>query len=396
MKNIFIGPSVRSGGSLLNRLFDSHSDVLSYPFEFYLPIDEALHVSQMHRGQRKNIQNFPSLEVSKSMRYESFGFSSDQKKCQFGKRFLGDRFKGKNTGLSITSELDHELFISELDGFDWSSYTATSALNHIHASFSKSWQSGQFSNKSFSVFHSGNGLLADVEQYLNESEDNFFIQPIRSVRGYLASEKRKVVNQVILSTPLLGRIPFMKKMDSVITGRFVEQILTNWLITVTRSFILKRKLGDRYIVYKHEDLVQNPESIMDKICDSIGLEYNESLLNPSIIGVPWRGNSMLGLQSGISKSLLNERHVFKESEEALIKKYCGAINAFLDDVNGDLVDYDGLDQDLLFDYAHQEKYYSDRDKTALYFSGMYERWAYDSLSSVIKRYLKTKGDTYFL
>lgn len=35
MINIFIGPTVRSGGSLLNRLFDHHPDVAAYPFELF-------------------------------------------------------------------------------------------------------------------------------------------------------------------------------------------------------------------------------------------------------------------------------------------------------------------------------------------------------------------------
>ena len=57
MKNIFIGPSVRNGGSLINRLFDHHPDVGAYPMELLLPMDPILHPSLAERGQKKNIQN---------------------------------------------------------------------------------------------------------------------------------------------------------------------------------------------------------------------------------------------------------------------------------------------------------------------------------------------------
>ena len=58
MKNIFIGPSVRNGGSLINRLFDHHPDVGAYPMELLLPMDSSLHPTLAERGQKKNIQNY--------------------------------------------------------------------------------------------------------------------------------------------------------------------------------------------------------------------------------------------------------------------------------------------------------------------------------------------------
>ena len=43
LKNIFIGSINRSGGSLLARLFDGHSQIVSYPLELGFPHNNAFY-----------------------------------------------------------------------------------------------------------------------------------------------------------------------------------------------------------------------------------------------------------------------------------------------------------------------------------------------------------------
>jgi len=244
--------------------------------------------------------------------------------------------------------------------------------------------------------HSGNGLMADIEKNLHEFQDSYFIQPIRDVRGYLSSEKKKVIRQ-LMGRGFIGR--HVDLPDWVLKryyGRFFETTLVNWLITLTRSVILKERIGDKYIVYRHEDLVNDTESIMNSIANSIGLEFNDTLLTPTVAHVDWQGNSMYGKQTGINPNLAKVRDVFNSVEVELINKYCGKIIDYMSNLDIGLVDYSGLDRSILLDYDMQQQYYDDRNKTALYFSSMYERWAYRSVLSDTVSSFKMKPKTYFL
>jgi hypothetical protein len=246
------------------------------------------------------------------------------------------------------------------------------------------------------VYHSGNGLLADIELYFKEFPDSYFIQPVRDVRGYLASEKKKVFRQLIGRGRIGRKINLPDWMLKYYYGRYFETMLVNWLITVTRAVIIKQKIGERYIIYRHEDLVRNPQLVMKKITNAMGIEYHESLLGPTVAGVDWRGNSMFGLQSGINPKLANARDVFNKVEECLIEKYSRYVLDYLSGFENELVDFRSFDTSKLFDYELQQKYYSDREKTALYFASMYERWAYTSIIDNTKEALKKDPKPQFL
>lgn len=208
-----------------------------------------------------------------------------------GKHFEDGRLKAKTSFLKMGAEYNHSNFINELE----TSLEKGSGLSHIynsiHQSFFNNWDNASHSgNMKYVVYHSGNGLLADIDFFLKEFKNSYFIQPIRNVYGYISSEKKKVNRQLIGRGKIGRRINFNDKMLKSFYSRYFESTLVNWLITVTRSVILKKKLGDRYIIYQHEDLVNNPETIMQEISKTIGLDYNDSLLFPTIGGVDWKGN----------------------------------------------------------------------------------------------------------
>jgi hypothetical protein len=399
LKNLFIGPSVRSGGSLINRLLDHHPDIAAYPFELFLPMDKALHPSLINRGQKLNVQNFPivSSNEPKDERLEKMLLNSDPSKCLVGKHFKNGKLIAKTTGLDIESTFDHNTFISDFLRDTNNLKGVGNQYNTLHKTFFKHWDSGEHSGKmEFVAYHSGNGLMADIERYFNEFPDSYFIQPIRDVRGYLASEKKKVFRQLIGRGRIGRRLNSPDWILKYYYGRYFETMLVNWLITVTRSVILKEKIGDRYIIYRHEDLIRNTESLMKKLSYAIGLEYNECLLNPTVGGVGWRGNSMFGLQSGINPELAKARDVFNNIEEELIEKYCGKILDYLAGFENELVNYEKIDVSTLFDYDMQMRYYDNREKTALYFASMYERWGYDSFYNNIKSGFKKTPSPFFL
>jgi hypothetical protein len=399
MKNIFIGPSVRSGGSLINRLFDGHPDVAAYPFELFLPMDKSIHHSLEFRGQKVNIQNFPKISKIDTQEdiFDKILLNTDQDKCLIGKHFKNGKLSAKTSGLDIHGSFQYKNFLSDLSESIGENRKIDEVYNSLHEAFFRNWDDGAHSGTmDYVAYHSGNGLMADIELYLSEFKDSYFIQPIRDVRGYLASEKKKVFRQVIGRGRLGSKINWPDWMLKHYFGRYFESMLVNWMITVTRSVILKKRLGDRYIIYRHEDLIRNPRIVMEKITQKIGMKFNDSLINPTVAGVDWRGNSMFGLQSGINPQLADIRDVFNPLEQKLIDKYCGGVLNHLTEFENELIEFDDFNQDFLFDYDLQEKYYKDREKTALYFASMYERWKYNSVGSDIMTAIRQRPKSYFL
>jgi len=399
MINIFIGPTVRSGGSLLNRLFDHHPDVAAYPFELFLPMDDSLHPSLKMRGQKLNVQNFPAIneDMDISTIMSRVMLSKKQENCLVGSHFRNGKLIAKTSYMKVEASSNHEKFINDFTSALRNSKKVSDVYNSMHEALFRNWDEGKHSGTmKYVVYHSGNGLLADIPLFLEEFEGSFFIQPIRSIYGCLASEKKKIVRQLIGGGRIGSLVNIPDRLLKLYFGRFFEQILVNWLVTFTRSVILKERLGERYIIYRHEDLVRNPDNMMKLIVDHIGLEFHENLLAPSVAGFDWRGNSMFGKQSGINPELAEIRDVFNKTEKELVNKYCGYINHYLNCFENEFVDFGAIDKDKLFDYDLQERYYNDRGRTALYFVSMYERWKYDSVWSQIKGALNGKPQPYFL
>lgn len=52
-----------------------------------------------------------------------------------------------------------------------------------------------------------------------------------------------------------------------------------------------RKLLPRYKVIRYEDLVKTTSEVMERVADFIQIEFVEALLEPTVMGRPWMGNS---------------------------------------------------------------------------------------------------------
>ena len=63
-------------------------------------------------------------------------------------------------------------------------------------------------------------------------------------------------------------------------------------LSIRRSFeAAERNRGERYLVVRYEDLVGDPESVMRRVADFAGIEWSDSLLTPTVGGVPATSNS---------------------------------------------------------------------------------------------------------
>jgi hypothetical protein len=78
---------------------------------------------------------------------------------------------------------------------------------------------------------------------------------------------------------------------------------------------------ERYLVIKYEDLTSDPEKMLNKICNFVGIAYSPALETPTVNGRLWAGNNFDGLKfnalSNVNVGRWAER--VEEEETALIE-----------------------------------------------------------------------------
>lgn len=398
MRNVFIGSTVRCGGSLLARLFDHHPQVASYPFELHLPMDEALHPSLARRGERDQVQNHPTLhaDMTPDEIARAIGLHPDPRRCLVGSHFRGGRLRAKSRHLELPAEFDHAAFLDRFRSSVEKDRSLPGVYDALHRALFATWDHGAHGGTmEFAVYHRANGLFADIGRFLDAFEGSTFVAPVRHLRGCLTSEKRKVLSQIASGRVARGWRP-SDRWVPMATGRFAEATIVNWLVTFTRTVLLKERFGDRVVVYRFEDLTSRPERIVARVAEAAGVPYHRSLEIPTNAGHAWAGNSMFGRQEGVNPEMARTRDLLNATEEALLAEYAGPILEYLEDRDGDLIDFGDLDRAVLFDYDRQSRFFDDREKTALYFASLYERWRFQPVGPRLRETWRGRPRRIFL
>lgn len=84
---------------------------------------------------------------------------------------------------------------------------------------------------------------------------------------------------------------------------------------------------EKYKVLKFEDLTNEPEKTTKDLCNFLQIKFDETILKPTILGQPWKGNSFDGSEftsiSNVNASRWKER--IDENEAKLIEYYFAEI-----------------------------------------------------------------------
>lgn len=70
----------------------------------------------------------------------------------------------------------------------------------------------------------------------------------------------------------------------------IENIIRDWKISNSVADMARKKIKNYHFI-QYEDLVLNPEKVMHQVCDWIGISFDKSLLQPTLNGKTWGGNS---------------------------------------------------------------------------------------------------------
>ncbi len=135
-----------------------------------------------------------------------------------------------------------------------------------------------------------------------------------SISGRQLEESKRVVEKSVEHAELAGdlyrlfpeakfihiiRNPYsnfvsLRKFKSINVGypkiwRMINTLYINYFFLNKNQRNIKN-----YYVIRYEDLVQNPEVEIRKICDFLSIDFEPTLLEPTFLGKPWHGNSMTG------------------------------------------------------------------------------------------------------
>ena len=376
MINLYLGTINRSGGSLFCRLLDGHPDIAAYPLEvsFKNNPDIAPDLESI-TGLPRCIPKYDPEDKVDCLKLLDIPTQKIEPIYKWGKErsdpigvrknYLEKEFYGK-----VKTDFDYDKFINILLDLCGKARNFEDVWNARHIAYFQAWENGRYGGSGkYVVFHDRGGFyISNHGRFFDEFNPSFWIYPLRSVYGYIASEKTRLARRYYGSR----RMPKIK-MPNVLIKRFdrydLQAHIWAWLAALTRVVLFQERYGvnDRFIVYRYENLLTNTEGVMKTICEKTGLTYNSCLLQPSIAGKPWGGSSHQGKQTGVNPRLAEYYpEVLRDEEISMIRHWCEPVIKFLEVSRSTPVDLTEIDRVHLYDYDFQKGYFEDEQKTALY------------------------------
>ena len=273
---IFILGSHKSGTTLLRCLFDDHPELFAIPIESHFFQIIRYWIDYAFTKKHK-----PNSNISKK------DFIQNSIGCI---KYSNNDSNSKGDGLSLN--------IFDLDFFEKYLYLKTQPLDiplKCLAQYFEVYAEAIY----YSIYKQElNKEKRIVEKSVENAEfaldlirlfpDAFFIHIIRNPYSNLISMKEfRMYNKKSRNYPWLG-----KDLNSLYNSYY---------------YLYKNKrLIENYLVIKYEDLVTNPDLTMKNICQVTKINFMNTMLHPSYLGSPWKGNSSNNEKfQGISNSRIN-------------------------------------------------------------------------------------------
>mgnify|MGYP003700682935 CR=1 FL=1 len=270
---ILISQIQRSGGTLVNRLFDGHPDCYVYPSELAIG------------GQDKSV--WPDLQILANanaafdvMTQRSLNWVTTALDSGFRKDGVGTAQEARNFVFNAASF--RQVFNEALAPHN--PPTPRDFLNAYHTAFFNCWIDNQTfyaPEKKFVVAFTPRVNLAPENhtRYWSCYPEGYWITVVRDPASWYASARKHS-----------GRY-----------GKF-DEAMSVWRHSMEASLELKRLYGERVILLSFANLLERTEDCMRGICERTGLDWSPILLTPTFNGMPVVSNSSFSGSKGIDTS----------------------------------------------------------------------------------------------
>lgn len=265
---VFILGLTKSGTSLLRNLLDSHPSLFAIPSESHFFQNTRHWVSYYFRRTKPAHLSFDQMKEELFKWVELLNTTTEQ---------VTDAFTEGRWNLDLVRETLFETKIESLKGLSDVYVKAMyrglfndempESLNFVE----KSVENAEFALEWQKLYPNARFVHIIRNPYSN-------IVALRKYAGYSKRWQRK--------------FPYLK------TSLYSMQ--NSYYFLYKNQTIL-----ENYKVIRYEDLIAEPDSTMRGICDFLDIPFDKCLLQPTILGSPWEGNSTSGNKfSGISKENL--------------------------------------------------------------------------------------------
>ena len=242
---IFIGGHRRSGTTLLNNLFDNHSEAIVWPdesgfFNNYLPYV---------KNCKNNIEKI-DLCINNIINRMNLAGRDDQ--LGLSKKKMSMIFYNHVSKTDLSSSEVLKSMILSLH--EWLNYPENPKLW-----IEKTGMSEVYTKEIFEWFPNAR-----------------FIHVIRNPKDVWSS--------VLKNWPKEKNIHYS-------WNHFLQSVIELSRASYKFAIDNQKEYGNKYKIVKYEDIVQKTKLTMEELCVFLGIKFENILLNPTILGINWQGNS---------------------------------------------------------------------------------------------------------
>lgn len=273
----------RSGGTLLNQLFDGHPALATYPHD--LKIGGKRGAWNLIGPERNAQANFLQLFSTNAVRLMQLGYAKVEREEEAATERHSFLFVPSVQYALFKRLCETEKPVSRRD-----------IVDHFFRAYFNAWldYQGDLNKKrwitAFALSSPDNDR--NIDDFFHLYPDGLLIQLIRNPESWYLKE--------------CGHIKS--------AGRTPDEILEMWQ-TSTRSILRNKQLyGDAVIIVRFEDLICNTEQIMRRLSQLLRIEYNPIFLQPTFNGIGLASSVGLmreaagSLDSGLSSERMLSHH----------------------------------------------------------------------------------------
>lgn len=299
-KTIVVSSPKRSGGTLLNNLFDSHPGIVSFA-------DEAFFWEHVYNYQENGMESL-FVDLFRSFDPESLEAAMIDRDIL---PWLDGIFRGmqNNKKFEIDLGFNRKAFLQGLQGF-----RSCSSISDIWDCLVKAYADA--SSIDYSRCRTGFMFGGDWGRSMLATKDT--LKNCRCIfimrNPYFALESLKK-----------SRLNWQRKFLHPIN--FAEVINFYYFFWNNRLEIL----DERTILIRFEDLVADPVKTMKIVAKHVGVEYTDNLITPTLLGKPYRGESSFVSKEGIDVSAICRKlEILNETEIGIIGEHLKPILKYFD------------------------------------------------------------------
>lgn len=275
-KTIIVSAPKRSGGTLLNNLFDSHPGIMTF-------VDEAFFWEHVYDYQERDKESI-FIDIFKSFDPKSLETSFIDRAILPWVDGVSRRINN-NDQIEFNLEFKREVFLDSLRELKDCS-TISEIWDCLVQAYANALPVDNSACRTAFMFGGdwGRSMLA-TKNTLKKCRGIFIIR-----NPYFALESLKK-SRLVRGEKILHPINF-------------AQVIRHYFFFWNNK---DKILDERTILIRFEDLVAEPEKTMKIAASHVGVEYTDNLITPTLLGKSWRGGSSFKPQDGIDKSVLSRK-----------------------------------------------------------------------------------------